>query len=107
MGHTGGIERAVYCATKHAVEGMTKALALELGAYGIRVNTICPTFIRTPLVEGTLKDPKKLKWIKEKIKLGRIGELEDIMGAVVFLSSDAASLITGTAIMIDGGWTAG
>lgn len=106
MGHVGGIDRAVYCATKHAVEGFTKAQAIEWGPKGIRVNTICPTFIRTALTEVTFQNPERLKWLKEKIKLGRVGEVEDIMGAVVFLASDASSLITGTALMIDGGWTA-
>ncbi len=106
MGYVGGIERAVYCASKHAVEGFTKAMAIEFGAYNIRVNSICPTFIRTPLAEQTLKNPKRLKWIEDNIKLGRIGEVEDIMGAVVYLASDASALVTGTALMVDGGWTA-
>ncbi len=106
MGHVGGIDRGVYCATKHAVEGFTKSMAIEWGAHGIRVNTICPTFIRTPLAEQTLKDPARRKWIEEKIKLNRLGEIEDIMGAAVFLASDASALITGTSILIDGGWTA-
>ena len=107
MGHVGGIDRAVYSATKHGVEGMTKAMAIEWGGRGIRVNTICPTFIRTPLTESTFADPEKVRWIEDKIKLGRVGQVEDIMGAVVFLASDAAALITGTALLIDGGWTAG
>ena len=107
MAHIGGIDRAVYCASKHAVEGMTKAMAIEWGQYGIRVNTICPTFIKTELTAATFENPQRKKWIKEKIKLGRIGEVQDIMGAAVFLSSDASSLITGTSLLIDGGWTAG
>lgn len=107
MAHVGGIDRAVYCGTKHAVEGFTKAMAIEWGKAGIRVNTICPTFIRTPLTASTFEQPDKVKWIEEKIKLGRIGEVEDIMGAVVFLASDASSMITGTSLLIDGGWTAG
>lgn len=107
MGHVGGIDRAVYCATKHGVEGFTKAMAIEWGPYGIRVNTLCPTFIRTPLTEGTFADPERVAWLKGKIKLGRTGRVEDIMGAVVFLASDAAALVTGTALMVDGGWTAG
>jgi NAD(P)-dependent dehydrogenase (short-subunit alcohol dehydrogenase family) len=107
MGHVGGVDRAVYCATKHAVEGMTKAMAIEWGARGIRVNTICPTFIRTPLTEGTFADPAKRAWIESKIKLGRVGRVEDIMGAVVYLASDASALVTGTALLVDGGWTAG
>jgi NAD(P)-dependent dehydrogenase (short-subunit alcohol dehydrogenase family) len=106
MGHVGGANRAVYCATKHAVEGFTKAMAIEWGPYGIRVNTVCPTFIRTPLTEGTLADPEQRRWIEEKIKLGRVGRVEDVTGAVVFLASDAAALVTGTALLVDGGWTA-
>jgi NAD(P)-dependent dehydrogenase (short-subunit alcohol dehydrogenase family) len=107
MGHVGGMDRAVYCATKHGVEGFTKAMAIEWGPYGIRVNTLCPTFIRTPLTEGTFADPDRVAWLNRKIKLGRTGRVEDIMGAVVFLASDAAALVTGTALMVDGGWTAG
>ena len=107
MGLTGGADRAVYCATKHAVEGFTKAMAIELGPYNIRVNTICPTFIRTPLTEKTFADPEKLAWIHSKIKLGRTGMVEDIMGAVVYLCSNAAAFVTGTSLVIDGGWLAG
>lgn len=106
MGHVGGPDRAVYCATKHAIEGMTKAMALEWGPHQLRVNTICPTFIRTPLGEQTLSIPERKAWILSKIKLGRVGEVEDVMGAVTFLASDAAGLITGTSLLIDGGWTA-
>lgn len=107
MGHVGGQERAVYCASKHALEGMTKAMAIEWAANKIRINTICPTFIRTPLAAVTLEDPEKLAWVESKIKLGRVGEIEDIMGAVAYLASDASSLVTGTSLLIDGGWTAG
>ena len=106
MGHVGGIDRTVYCASKHGLEGMVKAMAVEWGALGIRINTICPTFIRTPMTAATLDDPARSAWISEKIKLGRMGEVEDVMGAVVYLASDAASLVTGSAMMIDGGWTA-
>ncbi len=106
MAHVGGIERAVYCASKHAVEGMTKAMAIEWGPHRIRVNTICPTFIRTPLTEPTFDNPERVAWIREKIKLGRTGEVEDIMGATVFLASDASALVTGTSLLVDGGWTA-
>ena len=70
------------------------------------MNTICPTFIRTPLTQSTFDNPKRKKWIEEKIKLGRVGEVQDVMGAVVFLASEASSMITGSALMIDGGWTA-
>ncbi|MHA6267148.1 SDR family NAD(P)-dependent oxidoreductase [Aliiroseovarius sp. CAU 1755] len=106
MAHVGGLDRAVYCATKHAVEGFTKSMAIEWGKAGIRVNTICPTFILTDLTRSTFDQPDKRAWIEDKIKLGRVGEVEDIMGAVQFLASDASSLVTGTALMIDGGWTA-
>jgi NAD(P)-dependent dehydrogenase (short-subunit alcohol dehydrogenase family) len=106
MGHVGGVDRAVYCASKFAVEGFTKAMAIEFGPHGIRVNTICPTFILTPLTQATFDDPAKRGWLMEKIKLGRVGRVEDIMGAVVYLASDASSLVTGSAMMVDGGWTA-
>ena len=106
MGHVGGIDRAVYSASKHAVEGFTKAMAIEWGSYQIRVNTICPTFIRTPLTQSTFDNPDRKEWIESKIKIGRIGEVEDIMGAVVFLASAGSSMVTGSALMVDGGWTA-
>ena len=106
MAHVGGIDRSVYCATKHAVEGFTKTMAIEWGPHGIRVNTICPTFIRTALTAATFENPERRAWIEERIKLGRVGEVEDIMGAVVYLASDAAALVTGTAQLVDGGWTA-
>jgi NAD(P)-dependent dehydrogenase (short-subunit alcohol dehydrogenase family) len=106
MAHVGGIDRAVYCATKHAVEGFTKAMAIEWGARGIRVNTICPTFILTPLTQSTFDNPERAAWILDKIKLGRPGEVEDIMGAVVFLASEASALVTGASLLVDGGWTA-
>lgn len=107
MGHVGGLDRAVYCGTKHAVEGMTKAMAIEWGPENIRVNTICPTFILTELTKSTFDDPDKRAWISSKIKLPRVGQVEDIMGACLFLASDASGLVTGTSILVDGGWTAG
>lgn len=106
MGHVGGPDRAVYCANKHALEGMTRAMALEWAAHGIRVNTLCPTFIRTPLAEQTLAIPERKAWILTKIKLGRVGEIEDLMGPILFLASGASALMTGTHLIIDGGWTA-
>lgn len=106
MGHVSGVDRAVYSATKHAVEGFTKGMAIEWGKAGIRVNTVCPTFIVTPLTEVTFSNPERRAWIEDKIKLGRVGEVEDIMGPVVFLASEASALITGSALMVDGGWTA-
>lgn len=106
MAHVGGIDRAVYCGTKHAVEGFTKAMAIELGPHGIRINTICPTFIRTPLTEPTFQNADRIAWIMDKIKLGRVGDVTDIMGPVVYLASDASAMMTGTHMLIDGGWTA-
>ncbi|EPX84822.1 hypothetical protein ruthe_01819 [Rubellimicrobium thermophilum DSM 16684] len=78
-----------------------------MGAHGIRVNTLCPTFIRTPLAERTLADPRRRDWILSRIRLGRLGEPEDLMGPVLFLASDASALMTGASLLIDGGWTAG
>lgn len=106
MGHVGGPKRAVYCATKHALEGMTKALAWELGPQGIRVNTVCPTFIETAMTAPMLADPVFAEQVRGRIALGRLGQLEDVMGAFVYLASDASALVTGTALMVDGGWTA-
>jgi len=106
MGHVGGPKRTVYCATKHAVEGLTKALAWELGPSGIRVNTLCPTFIETEMTKPMFSDPVFRDYVTSRIALGRLGRLEDVMGAVTFLASDAAALITGSALMVDGGWTA-
>jgi NAD(P)-dependent dehydrogenase (short-subunit alcohol dehydrogenase family) len=106
MALVGGIDRAVYCATKHAVEGFTKAMAIEWGKQGIRVNTIGPTFIRTPLTEQTFNNPERVAWIMDKIKLGRVGEVTDMMGPVVYLASDASGLMTGSHLSLDGGWTA-
>ena len=106
MGHVGGPRRSVYCASKHAMEGMTKAMAIELGPHRIRVNTLCPTFIETPLTRPFFEDAAFRDWVLGKIKLGRVGQVEDLMGAVVFLASDASALMTGSALMVDGGWTA-
>ncbi|MEX0492736.1 SDR family NAD(P)-dependent oxidoreductase [Raoultella terrigena] len=106
MGHVGGPMRSVYCASKFALEGMTRAMAIELGPSGIRVNTLCPTFIATELSRTSLADPEFHQQVLSNIKLGRLGQLEDVMGPVVFLASPAAALITGTALLVDGGWTA-
>jgi|TARA_B100001540_G_scaffold291071_1_gene288284 NAD(P)-dependent dehydrogenase (short-subunit alcohol dehydrogenase family) len=107
MGHVGGPLRTVYCSSKWAVEGFTKSLAMELGPHGIRVNSIAPTVIETPLAKEMLKDSEFRNAVISKIKLGRIGEVEDLMGAIVFLASDAARMITGASLLIDGGWTIG
>lgn len=106
MGHVGGENRTVYCATKHALEGLTKAMALDLAPHGIRVNTLCPTFVRTPMTAPFFADPEFRAKTLGRIPLGRVGEVEDLMGAIVFLASDASGLMTGASLTIDGGWTA-
>lgn len=106
MGHVGGPKRTLYCSSKFALEGMTKALAWELGPHNIRVNSICPTFIETELTATMLNDATFRNYVLGNIAFGRLGKLEEIMGAVVFLASDASSLMTGSALMLDGGWTA-
>lgn len=106
MGHVGAANRTLYCASKWAIEGFTKSLAVELGPHGIRVNTICPTFIETPMTAPMLADSDFRRSVVEKIKLGRIGLPEDVADAAVYLASDASSLMTGSALMLDGGWTA-
>ncbi len=106
MGHVGAASRSVYCASKWAMEGMTKAMAVELGPHNIRVNTLCPTFIETPMTKPFFADPAFKAAVVGKIKLGRVGQVEDLTGAIVFLASDAAGLMTGSALVIDGGWTA-
>ena len=106
MGVVGSPRRTLYCASKHALEGMTKSLAWELGEANIRVNTICPTFIETDMTAPMFADARFKKWVIEKIALGRLGQLEEIMGAIVFLASPASSLMTGSALMLDGGWSA-
>ena len=106
MGHVGGPRRSLYCASKWAIEGMNKAFALDLAPYGIRSNTIAPTFIETPMTQPFFADPVFRDSVLAKIKLGRLGQVEDLMGAVLFLASDAAALITGTSLIVDGGWTA-
>jgi NAD(P)-dependent dehydrogenase (short-subunit alcohol dehydrogenase family) len=105
MGHIGAARRTVYCATKHAMEGFTRAMAAELGPHGIRVNTICPTFIETPMTKPFFEDKAFSDWVMARIKLGRLGKIEDVMGAVVYLGSDASSLMTGSSLMLDAGWT--
>src|SRR3546814_14234671 len=106
MGHVGGPNRSLYCASKWAIEGMNKAFALDLASHRIRSNTIAPTFIATPMTKPFFDDPDFMRSVLDKIKLGRLGTVEDLMGAVVFLASDASSLVTGTSIVVDGGWTA-
>lgn len=106
MGHVGGPRRSLYCASKWAMEGMNKAFALDLAPHGIRSNTIAPTFIETPMTKPFFEDKAFLDSVLAKIKLGRLGQVEDLMGPVLFLASDASALITGTSLIVDGGWTA-
>ncbi len=106
MGHVGGQNRTVYCMTKHGIEGLTKAMAIDLAPLGIRVNSIGPTFIDTPLTKPFFENVAFRDDVLRRIKLGRLGTVEDLMGAVVYLASDAAALVTGTALVVDGGWTA-
>jgi len=106
MGHVGGARRTVYCMSKHGIEGLAKAMAIDLAPHGIRVNTIGPTFIDTPLTRPFWNDKDFHGDVLRRIKLGRLGTVEDLMGAVVFLASDAAALVTGTSLVVDGGWTA-
>lgn len=106
MGLVGGPKRTLYCASKHALEGFSKALAWELASDSIRVNTLCPTFIETELTRPYLADPAFKQFVNSRIARGTLGQVEEVMGPVVFLASDASSLITGSALMVDGGWTA-
>lgn len=106
MGHVGAANRTLYCASKWGLEGFTKAFAIEMGPYGIRVNTVCPTFIETPMTRPFLEDASFKKEVLGKIKLGRVGQVDDIIGAAIYLASDASALMTGSALMLDGGWTA-
>jgi NAD(P)-dependent dehydrogenase (short-subunit alcohol dehydrogenase family) len=106
MGHVGSPRRTVYCMTKHAVEGLTKAMAVELAPQNIRVNAIGPTFLDTPLTAVFFENPEFRTWALNRIPMGRIGRMDEVTGAIVFLASPAASLITGASLTIDGGWTA-
>ena len=106
MGHVGGPNRSLYCASKWALEGMSKAFALDLAAHGIRSHTIAPTFIETEMTKPFFEDPAFKVSVMAKIKLGRIGQVEDLMGAAVYLAGDASALVTGTSLIVDGGWTA-
>lgn len=106
MGHVGAANRTVYCMTKHAVEGFTKALAVELGPHQIRVNSVAPTFVETPMTAPMLANPAFRQDVLARIPLGRLGTLDDVANAVLFLLSPKAALITGTSLLVDGGWTA-
>jgi NAD(P)-dependent dehydrogenase (short-subunit alcohol dehydrogenase family) len=106
MGHVGAARRTVYCASKHAVEGFTKAMAIELAPRNIRVNSLGPTFLETPMTRPFFQNQAFRDEVLAKIKLGRLGQLEEVTGAIVFLASDASTLMTGSALVLDGGWTA-
>jgi NAD(P)-dependent dehydrogenase (short-subunit alcohol dehydrogenase family) len=106
MGHVGAARRTVYCASKHAMEGFTKAMAIELAPHNIRVNSLGPTFLETPMTRPFFENRAFRDEVLSKIKLGRLGQLEELTGASVFLASGASSLMTGSALVLDGGWTA-
>jgi NAD(P)-dependent dehydrogenase (short-subunit alcohol dehydrogenase family) len=107
MGHVGSERnRTAYVMTKHALEGLTKSMAVELAPQGVRVVSIAPTFVATPLTQPFLDDPDTRKWIIDRIPLGRVGSVEEVANAVVFLASPAAALVTGSSLLVDGGWTA-
>ncbi len=106
MGHVGAARRTIYCASKHAMEGFTKAMAIELAPHNIRVNSLGPTFLETPMTRPFFENMAFRDEVLGKIKLGRLGQLEELTGAIVFLASDASSLMTGSALVLDGGWTA-
>jgi NAD(P)-dependent dehydrogenase (short-subunit alcohol dehydrogenase family) len=106
MGHVGAARRTVYCATKHAMEGFTKSMAIELAPHNVRVNSLGPTFLETPMTRPFFEDKAFREEVLSKIKLGRLGQLDELTGAIVFLASDASSLMTGAALVLDGGWTA-
>jgi len=106
MGHVGAARRSVYCASKHAMEGFTKAMAIELAPYSIRVNTLGPTFLETALTKPFFDNAAFKAEVLAKIKLGRLGTVEDVLGAILFLASEASALVTGTSLRVDGGWTA-
>lgn len=106
MGHVGAANRSVYCMTKHAIEGLTKAMAVELAPVGIRVNSIAPTYIETPLTRPFFENKDFLADTLRRIPLGRLGTIDEVVAGVVFLASPGASLITGTSLVVDGGYTA-
>ena len=106
MGHVGGANRSLYCASKWAMEGFSRVMAIELGPHGIRVNTLCPTYVETPMTRPYFEDDAFRQSVVSKIKLGGLGTVNDLMGAAVFLASDASALMTGASLLVDGGWTA-
>jgi NAD(P)-dependent dehydrogenase (short-subunit alcohol dehydrogenase family) len=107
MGHVGGPGRSLYSSSKFALEGLTKCMAIDLAPHGIRVNTLCPTFIETALTRPILDTPGTREHVLSRIKFGRLGQMDELSGPLLLLASDASSLMTGSAVMVDGGWTAG
>ncbi len=106
MGHVGSPRRTVYCMTKHGIEGLTRAMAVELGPHGIRVNTVSPTFIETPLTRPFLEDPEFAEFVMGMIAMKRLGTADEVAAAVLYLASPASGIVTGTSLRVDGGWTA-
>lgn len=106
MGHVGSPDRTVYCMTKHAIEGLTKAMAVELAPQGIRVNSVAPTFIATPMTESWFENPEFMEFVKRMIPMGKVGVPDDVASAVLYLCSDGAKMVTGHSLLVDGGWTA-
>ncbi len=106
MGHVGAAKRSVYCMTKHAVEGLTKALAVELAPQRVRVNAVAPTFVRTPMTEPMLADANFKQFVLDMIPLGEVGTVDDVAAAVLYLASSGARMVTGHSLLVDGGWTA-
>ena len=106
MGHVGSVGRTVYCTTKHAVEGLTKAMAVELGPNGIRVNAVAPTFVETPMTKPMLDEPEFRDFVLGMIPMGKLASVEDVVAAVTWLASPASGMVTGHSLKVDGGWTA-
>ena len=106
MGHVGSPHRSVYCMTKHAIEGLTKAMAVELAPSGIRVNAVAPTFVETPLTRPMLDDPDFREWVFDRIPMDKLGTIDDVVSAVLYLVSPRAGIVTGHSLKVDGGWTA-
>lgn len=106
MAHVGSPNRTVYCMTKHAIDGLTKAMAVELAPNAIRVNSVAPTFTETPMTKPMFEEPEFKAFVNRMIPLGHVGKPEDVANAVLYLASSAAAMVTGHSLRVDGGWTA-